>query len=140
MLTKELKEFLLSILKELKLKNNYIDSIFVFSISNNIFIKIFYEEIDSEINSKIEKSIWDYIYYYYKYKLDCEKVLSKELIKKIKNYIGYNTALTIFNLDILPKRMQDDIDNSLNKIFPSIDIKFLPKFLKITMPHYSEEV
>ena len=137
----DLKCFLFPALKELKSKiNKNFDCIYLFSTSDHIFIRIFYNELDSELNKEIEELILDYIYFYYKYKLNLDNILSKELSKNIKNYIGYSTPLIMFNLDILHKKIRNKVDREINSIFPIIDIQFLPNFLKVTMPHFAKEV
>ena len=137
----DLKSFLFSMLKELKSKiDKNISNFFLFSVSNHIIVRVFYKELDSQLNNEIDEIILDAIYFYYQYKLNLEDILSKELIKEIKNYIGYNTELKMFNLDTLPKKIQNKIDKEMNNIFPIIDIRFLPDFLKVTMPHSANEI
>lgn len=112
-----------------------LDSIYFSYIAKNLFFYIFYNKENTETEKRIREQIDDYICDYIKYDLNYEKYISKDLVRKARNYIGYSVPMTFFYFDeAIPKNLNKEISEATNKIFPSIWIKYYTVKIKGYLP------
>lgn len=112
-----------------------LDSVYFFCVAKNLIFYIFYNKENEETKKRIIEQIDGYIWDYIKYELNCEKYIPKYLVRKVRNYIGYNVPMTLFYFDeVIPKKLNREISEATNKIFPSIWIKCYTVKMKGYLP------
>lgn len=120
--------------------NKKIDSIYIYTVSNFCNLYIFCDELEPEYENKLKEEIYEYVYALIKHKIDFENILPIALIKKVREYIGYNRQLLYFDFDYLPKNLIKEIDEYTNSIFPSFDIRYYSSNLKFILPPNALEI
>ena len=112
-----------------------LDSVYFFCVAKNLCFYIFYNKENEKTKKRIIEQIDDYIWEYIKYDLNYEKYIPKDLVRKARSYIGYSVPMTFFYFDeAIPKNLNKEISEAINKIFPSIWIKYYTVKIKGYLP------
>ena len=139
-ITKKLLFFVSPMLKYELQNIKKIDSIYVNTQYGYCKFYIFYNEIDIEIENELTEQINNNIYSFIGYELNYEILLPKFLIRKVREYVGYQKELTNFYLDGLPKYLKEKIDSYTNKYFPLCIIRHFPNKFKMILPPNSIQI
>ena len=102
---------------------------------------IFYSKINSEKRKELDEQIDNYVWGYIEHYLNYEKYLPRDLIRKIRNIIGYDMPMIQFEFaKHIPKNLMKEIEEIINKKIPSIRVRHFPIELKGILPSMAKLV